>query len=200
MKYPIGSTNGFKPWQPSTWPDAPRIFDTDFQRILERIIYETIIGEIENVILDARSSGRGLVHRGHVIALAMFCAIDALSAYAFKSTTDACATCGRGDRVGPRYKRFISEFFPGRYRPYTEDLYNLYRNSMVHSWNLFKVGILPGCKQIYRKGGAVAFGIPSFFKALTTACDNFFRALSSDSDLQEACLARYKALKASALP
>lgn len=188
------------PWQPSTWPDPPVTFDSDFCSNLERIINETILDEIQNVIMDAQASDEGLAHRGHVVALAMFCAIDALSSYAFKITKEACRTCNRADGVGPRYKRFIAEFFPEEYKPYAEDIYKLYRNSMVHSWNLFKVGILPGDEQIYKTDGTIAFGIISFFKALNKASNDFFLALSFDSALQRASIARYKELKASALP
>ena len=200
MKYPGLNSTKFIPWQPSTWPEPPATFDIGFHKNLKRILNETILKEIYNVISDAQSSGQGLVHRGHVVALAMLCAIDAISSYAFPKKNEECKKCGRSDHIGPKYKRFISDFFPQDYKPFAKAIYNLYRNSMVHSWNLFKVGILPGNQPISKKDGTISFGLLNFFDALKKATKNFLLCLTDNPALQMASLKRYKELKDSALP
>lgn len=159
---------------------------------------ETILDEIHNCISDAVQVNGGLGHRGHVIALSMFCAVDTISAYAFPKTKESCAACGRSDGIGPKYRQFIETFFPADYRPFAGDIYGSHRNSMVHSWNLFEVGILPGHEPVKKENGALSFGLLNFFDALSEATASFFAALSADSALQQASLARYKELKESA--
>jgi len=200
MKYPKVSGLEFIPWQPSTWPDPPDTYDSGFNKNLERIFKETILEEIKNVISDAQGHGQGLVHRGHVVAIAILCAIDAISSYAFQKSQAVCPTCGRGDRIAHRYKSFIAAYFPRDYRSFSEDIYNLYRNSMVHSWNLFKVSIRPGNQKITLKDGVLSFGLLNFFTALKNATNNFLLDLAEDPKLQTASLLRYRELKNSALP
>lgn len=68
----------FLPWQPSTWPEP----DPDFSKflpVLAHIFKETLIDEIGNVINDATKVNGDLQHRGHVVALALFCAVDAIA-------------------------------------------------------------------------------------------------------------------------
>ena len=191
----------FVPWQPSTWPAAPPHFREDFRKVLEQIFKETILGEIESVINDVRKSNGDLQHRGHVVAIAMLCAVDTLSSYAFSGLqSQTCLTCKRGDRVGPRYKKFIEEFFPAQYKPFATDIYSLYRNAMVHSWNLFEVTIYPANEAVQGTQGALSFGLLNFFAALQNAARDFLSALGSDPDLQASSLNRYRSLKNSARP
>ena len=189
MKYALktGST-AFVPWLPSTWPEPPVSFNADFARTLKRIIKKTMLDEIENVISDARAANGSLEHRGHVVALAILCAIDSIAAYSFSG------------RVGARYKKFISTFFPISYRPFAKDIYEFYRNSIVHSWNLFQVGIWPGNESIAKNGGALSFGLINCFDALNKAVGNFLSELLKDPNLQQNCLKRYSYLKHSATP
>jgi len=158
-----------------------------------------VLEEIGNVIQDARASNGDLKHRGHVVALSLFCAVDMASAYAYRDTArDACRVCGRTDRVGPRYRRFIESHFPEAYRVHAAELYQNYRNSAVHSWHLFKVSILPGREPIEMQGGALVFGLVHFFEALQVAVEHFLAKLERDTELQATVLRRYQELHASA--
>ncbi len=104
----IGSlaTTAFLPWQPSTWPDPPTKIDTAFISALEKIFKESILEEIEKVIEDVRKSNGDLRHRGHVVALALMCALDAISAY------------GYGHRSQTYMADFIANHFPPEFKPH----------------------------------------------------------------------------------
>ena len=121
-----------------------------------------MIDEINNVISDVNNTNESLEHRGHVIILALLCAIDSIAAYAFQGG------------VGSRYENFISTYFPTEYQPFASEIYKLYRNSSVHSWNLFQVGIWLGKEPITTDGGSLSFGLINFQKALVKAVDTFF--------------------------
>jgi hypothetical protein len=188
MKY-ISELNmeEFVPWQPSTWPNVSDTYNSEFSEILNKIVRKTILDEIGNVISDAHVTNGSLEHRGHVVVLAMLCAVDSISSYAFDGG------------VGENYRKFISTFFPPNYQPFAKDIYDLYRNSSVHSWNLFKVGIRPGDEQISNDGGSLEFGLINFFDALKQSVDNFLKAIPTDSHLQTNCIKRYTELKNSAI-
>lgn len=197
MKYPnsLNLNNSFIPWQPSTWPMPPKNYSDEFKEILERIFRESLINEIENVINDAPT----LEHRGHVVSLSILCAIDALSSYAFDNLKiEKCPNCGRSDGVGPRYKKYIEEFFPVDYKPHAKKIYKLYRNSITHSWNLFQAAMLPGNEQIRENNGVIILGLKNFFKALKTSIRVYLSKLESDKKLQKTALMRYRELKRSA--
>jgi len=198
---PLPTDAEFLPWRPSTWPAAPLTFQNDFQMVIERIVRETIIGEIGNVVGDICKSNGDLQHRGHVVAIAMLCAVDTLSSYAFNNPeAEMCPTCKRGDKVGPRYKKFVETFFPDQYKALGPDIYSLYRNAMVHSWNLFQVTIYPDGETIQRAQRGVSFGLLNFFTALQSATSGFLEDLSQDAALQASTLNRYRSLKESAQP
>jgi hypothetical protein len=163
----LQSNAALVPWQSSTWPQATRC-DARFLAVVGRIFRETIMGEIRNVIGDAMKTNGSLEQRGHVIAIALLCAVDALSSY------------GYGKGVGRRFKAFITNHFPPEYRPYAGDLYSLYRNSMVHSWNLFEVAIVPGSQPITKASGSLLFGLLHFFDALEQAVNDFLVRLKTD--------------------
>ncbi len=200
MKYPLDESAGFAPWLPSTWPEAP-VWNDNVDHSISRILRETLVGEIRNVIQDAMRCNGDLTFRGHVVALAMLCAIDALSSYAYRSTGIArCPSCGRGDGVGPRYERFIEQHFPHEYRGHAHAIYASYRNSSVHSWNLFKVRIWADDRSITVEDGVLGFGLLHFFDALRTGVEDFLARLSGEPDLQASVLARYAELRVSARP
>jgi hypothetical protein len=201
MKYDaVGQTSNLW-WQPSSWPDVSDEYSPEFLEALRAIIQTTVLAEIGNVIDDAMKNAGGLHHRGHVVALALLCAVDALSSYAFTGTEiSTCSECKRNDHVGPRYQAFVSSFFPDDYKPFAEGIYKCYRNNVVHSWNLFEASISPGQESIcIGADGMISFGLLNFFDALRSAADNFLTALESDSNLQRNCLRRYAALRSSSL-
>lgn len=197
---PLSPQPDFIPWQPSTWPDTPMEFDDDFFKVILEIFRETIIQEIENVIKDSSKCNGSIEHRGHVIAIAQLCAIDALSSYAFFEESSAkCANCGRTDSKVNKYKQFIEQFFPENYKEFSREIYKLYRNSMIHSWNLFEVSILPDGSEIFKQeNGSLCFGLINFQNALNLSLNNFLEKLKTDKKLQENTIGRYDELKKSA--
>jgi hypothetical protein len=183
----LGTTTpqAFIAWQPSTWPTAPATVDDRFVFTLKRIFEDSILGEIENVMSDVRQVNRDLQHRGHVIAIALMCALTAISSYGYR---------------GRHAAKFIRKHFRPDYHPHADEIYTLYRNSFMHSWNLFKASVYPDDTKIRLEGGAVAFGLLDFSQALVHATEDFLEALESDASLQRNTLKRYKELRGSAVP
>jgi hypothetical protein len=177
----------FYAWQPSTWPATPATVDENFIRTLKQIFEESILSEINNVISDAQKSAGGLAFRGHVVAIASFCALDAISSY------------GYGARRGKQIPDFICAHFPGDFHPHAKAMLHLYRHAMIHSWNLFKASISPGHEPITNKGG-ISFGLLTLFDALVVGTGSFLERLESDPVLQAKTLVRYRELKVSARP
>jgi hypothetical protein len=200
MKYSDSKNLDFVPWQPSTWPDFT-FYNDDFLEVIKRIFNETIIAEIDNVIEDAINSIGSIEHRGHVIAIAQLCAIDTLSSYAFfDKNAQRCNMCGMTDSKIRKYTKFIEEYFPDDYKKFGKEIYKLYRNSMVHSWNLFEVAILPDETEPHKNGSNLIYGLLNFQKALKFATDNFLKKLSKDTTLQDNVLMRYSELQKTAKP
>lgn len=200
MKYEIeGKKKGIIYWQPSTWPTFAIQSDPGFIPVIERIFKETIVNEIDNVIGDAIQANGSLIHRGHVVAIAQLCAIDVLASYAFFNLSAAkCPTCGRTDSKINKYIAFIREFFPEDYKPFAFSLYKLYRNAMVHSWNLFEVGILPDSAKISSQNGSLSYGLLNFQEALKMSLDNFLAKIKIDKNLELKAYLRYEDLRKTA--
>jgi len=183
---PFPAAAAFWPWQPSTWPAAPAKFNATFIKTLKQIIDESVLGEIANVIGDIKKSNEDLQHRGHVVAISLMCALDAISSYGYRKHN---------------VSKFVKAHFPDEYKPHANALYKLYRNSMIHSWNLFKASMLPGNEPITKtKGGTLAFGLLNFFQALQSGAEDFLNKLETDAHLQANTLNRYKELKKTAKP
>jgi len=179
------STSAFMAWQPSTWPDPPAAVDERFVLALKRIFEESILGEISNVVADVQKQDLELRHRGHVIALALMCALDAISSYGYR---------------GRHMADFIGTHFPSDYHPYRDQIYGLYRCSLVHKWNLFQASIYPDNTRIKTEGGTIAFGLLNFFEALAQGTADFLEHLAHDALLQKNTLKRYKELREAAKP
>jgi len=187
----------FIPWQPSTWTEP----DGSFLSKLETIFQSTILDEIGNVVSDAQKANGSLEHRGHVVGLAMLCAIDTLSSYAFLDTEkEVCETCKRSDGIAGHYIKFIEDFFPDSYKPFAKAIYKKYRNCIVHSWNVFEVGMLPGDEPIEMQGESLIFGLINFYKALQESVENFIESAKTNEEIQKSCLERYTRLRDSAKP
>lgn len=188
MKYKEKSAQGgldFRPWQPSTWPAGPTKVNSKFVNTLTRIFKESMLEEIRNVVEDIKHNNGNLEHRGHVVAIALMCALDAVSSYGYN---------------GRHVEKFVRSHFPAEYRSHAGLVYRLYRNSLVHSWNLFEATLLPGNEGIKMIDGTLSFGLLDFLHALETGIENFLMRLETDSQLQENSLARYKDLKRKAKP
>jgi hypothetical protein len=178
----------FFAWQPSTWPATPSAVDEKFVYGLKRIFEDSILGEIANVISDAEKATGDLQHRGHVVGIALLCALDAISSY------------GYGAKNGKQIPAFVRAHFPAEYHPHARSLLLLYRHAMVHSWNLFEASISPGHEKITKTNGGISFGLLTFFEGLTQATENFLERLAIDPVLQGNVLKRYRWLKKSARP
>jgi len=116
----------------------------------------------------------------------MFCALDAVSSYPYR---------------GKHVAKFIKAHFPADYKPHAADIYKLYRNSMVHSWNLFEASIYPGHEKITKaKNGIVSFGLLNFFDALKEGVNDFLAKLPANASMQSNTLRRYSELRRTAKP
>jgi hypothetical protein len=175
----------FVAWQPSTWPASPAAVDEKFIRTLQRIFEESILGEIRNVIADVQRCQPDLRQRGHVIGIALMCALDAISSYGYR-------------------KHYMADFIRAHFHPdyhlHADHIYELYRCSLVHSWNLFQASIYPDKSRIRLEGGTVAFGLLDFFEELVKGTESFLEGLATDAVLQRNALRRYKKLRETAKP
>jgi hypothetical protein len=127
-----------------------------------------------------------LDHRGHVIAISLFCALDAISSY------------GYGARSGKQIPPFIKAHFPASYKVHADILLYAYRHAMIHSWNLFSVAILPGDEDIESKNGIVSFGLLNLFEALKQATEHFLESSLYEPSLVRSARCRYGELRQSA--
>jgi len=175
----------FAAWQPSTWPAASVSTPGEFIEVLKRIFEESILGEVHHVIGDITKSNGTLAFRGHVVAIAMMCALDAISSYGY-----------RGKKNG----KFIVSHFPDEYRPHAGQIYKMIRSSMVHSWNLFEASLYAGNSTIRLEGGTLAFGLLNFFDALVAGTEDFLNCLPTGGDLLTNSIKRYEELRATARP
>jgi hypothetical protein len=175
----------FAAWQPSTWPAASASASGEFIEVLKRIFEESILGEVRNVIEDIMKSNGTLAFRGHVVAISMMCALDAISSYGYR---------------GPKNGKFIAAHFPVEYRPYADQIYNLFRSSMVHSWNLFEASLYADKSPIRLEKGTLAFGLLNFFDALVAGTEDYLNCLPAGGDLLSNSINRYEKLRATAKP
>ncbi len=179
------SPQSFAAWQPSTWPAASASSPTEFIEVLKRIFEESILGEVRNVIEDITKSNGTLAFRGHVVAIAMMCALDAISSYGYRKKTNG---------------KFIAAHFPNDYRPYADQIYEVFRLSLIHSWNLFEASLYADNSTIRLEGGTLAFGLLNFFEALVAGTEDFLNCLPGGGDLLTNSINRYEELRATAKP
>jgi hypothetical protein len=179
----LASSAGFQAWQPSTWPKAPSKWEASLIDTLRQIFNESILNEINNVIADA---GDNLQHRGHVVAIALLCALDAVSSY------------GYGAKSGKQIPDFISAHFSPEYHPHASKILYLYRHAMIHSWNLFEAAILPGNDSIANNHGVLCFGLLHFRNAIFKGVEDYLKQLGTDKHLQKNTLSRYRSLTSTA--
>jgi hypothetical protein len=152
---------------------------------LKRIFEESILGEINNVIADVHKSNGDINNRGHVLAISMMCALDAIASYGYRKH---------------HFADFIVAHFPADYHAHAVQIFELYRNTLIHRWNLFEVSIYPDNAGVRIESGTLAFGLLNFFDALVQATGEFLERLQADAVLQKNTLARYDKLKRCAKP
>jgi hypothetical protein len=120
------------------------------------------------------------------------CAIDTISAYAYRGTDKW--------NDGVHIQKFITNHFPQAFKQHAPAICKMYRNCLVHSWNLFEVTLLPHHEAVKHTGGTLSFGLLTFFDGLKDAVANFLDELTHDPGLQKKTLSRYQALKQTARP
>jgi hypothetical protein len=173
----------FAAWQPSTWPAASASAPGEFIEVLKRIFEESILGEVRNVIEDITKSNGTLAFRGHVAAITMMCALDAISSYGYRNKKNG---------------KFITAHFPHEYHPYAAHIYEVFRLSLVHSWNLFEASLYADNSPIRLEGSTLAFGLLNFFNALVVGTEDFLNCLPAGGDLLTNSINRYEELRATA--
>jgi hypothetical protein len=182
----------WSPWLPSSWPPYPAKVDDAFIETLRRIFQESILDEVDNVIADANGN---LYHRGHVVGIALLCALDAVAYYGYK---DELLGRGRRARKNKALSQFVAAHFPADYRPHGQAINKLYRNCMVHNWNLFGAAIESGNQKVKDTRGMLSFGLLNFRDALKAGIESFLVNLKTNVALQATALRRYKKLRSSA--
>jgi hypothetical protein len=175
----------FVAWQPSTWPATPSAVDDKFVLTLKGIFEESMLGEINNVIEDVHKSNGDLEHRGHVVAIALMCALDAIASYGYRKH---------------HVSDFIKAHFRPDYHPHADRIYELYRCSLVHSWNLFEASICPDNTKIELDGKLLKLGLLDLFACLVAATEDLLEKLNYDPALQKNTLERYEELRSTARP
>lgn len=180
-----GQEVGFVPHHPSSWPNHTSC-DTKFVADLKKIIEESILGEIDNVIHDAQECNGSLDHRGYVISIALMCALDAISSY------------GYGDMRGAQIKPFILAHFPGEYHQLAGKFQTHYRGAGAHSWHLFNVGIAADGDAITWLNDIPCINILRLRDALRNAVTHYLAKLPNDETLRSNTLKRYLDLKKNA--
>jgi hypothetical protein len=176
----------FLPWQPSTWPDLSAATEADFISVMDRIIRETIVDEIENVIEDSISLNGSIAHRGHVIVLAIMCAFDAIAGYGYHG------------RNRQRFIDFVTAHSPAELSPHAEVIYDMYRCAMVHDWSLAQVQITPLDEPLHINAQRKSVGIRTLFRILKATAEHFVASLSSSPHLLENARTRYENFRARA--
>lgn len=179
----VSDPTATRPWQPSTWPKAPLKWDHSLVAMMQAILEQSILNEINNVIADAAGN---LEHRGHVVGIALLCALDAISSY------------GYGAKSGRQMPAFVRAHFPADYHPHASALLRLYRHAMIHSWNLFEAAILPGNEPVTMENGVLCFGLLDFRDAISKGAEDYLTKLETDQRLQGMTLKRYRQLTNSA--
>jgi hypothetical protein len=175
----------FVAWQPSTWPATPKIVDDKFVVTMKAIFEESILGEISNVIGDVQENNGDLQHRGHVVAIALMCALDAIASYGYR---------------GHHIATFVKAHFRADYHPHADQLYELYRCSLIHSWNLFEAAICPDDTKIKVESGSLVIGLLDLFECLVGATEDFMEKLAYTAALQKNTLERYEELRNTVRP
>jgi hypothetical protein len=182
------TSSGFHSHLPSTWPPVLTKWDDSLVGTLRHIFHESILDEIANVMGDIKKSNPDLQKRGHVIAIVLMVAVDAISGYAYRG------------KSGIRIETFIKNHCPNDYHAHASDIGELYRNCLIHNWNLFEVSIGPGEERIEKVGGSLCFGLLNFFEALQQGVEDFLVKLQTDAALQRNALKCYNRLRKKARP
>jgi len=125
---------------------------------------------------DVHKSNGDLQHRGHVVAIALMCRWTPLPRMDTENITFPISSKRTS---APTTTRCGSD-------------YELYRCSLVHSWNLFEAAICPDDTKIKLEGRSLTIGLLDLFDCLVPATEDFLEKLTYDPALQKNTLERYE--------
>lgn len=180
----VNDADTFQPRLPSTWPVSAESPDASVVEVWKELFQQGILAEIDNVIGDAMTVNRSLSGRGHVVALAMMCALDSLSQFAYQGVQQHVRIAG-----------FIERFFPPEFHPLRADINDHYRNCLIHEWFMTAVAFEPLNEPLRREGnGTISMGLLTFRKALHVAVDRFIEELRGDQEARQTAARRYRSI------
>jgi hypothetical protein len=181
----------FYPQLPSTWPPVPINPTAEFVAVWDALFNRGMLMEIDNVYNDVADRNAGsLSGRGHVLALAMMCALDSLSQFAFV-----------GERQHVRIAGFIEEYFPQEFRSIAAEINDHYRNGLVHEWFMTAVAFEPEDEPIRREqNGSIVMGLRTFKNGLDAAVIEFLAKLRIDDELRRTAAIRYGSIQSRSRP
>ncbi|MHA2061782.1 MAG: hypothetical protein ACW963_05785, partial [Candidatus Sifarchaeia archaeon] len=111
-----------------TWPtadDLEKQTNDVIADFISKIYRKGVFCEINKLMTcDQYKNCAGI---GHIVLIAITCAIDSLSAFA-----------SGGGRVGDRFTGFIAKYFPNKYSGKENSIYKAFRCDSVHGWNLHR--------------------------------------------------------------
>jgi hypothetical protein len=185
-------------YQTSTWPTYDELAVEENETIaafLKKIYEDGIFGEIGKLItcdqFKKQENNHDLycVGIGHIVLMAVCSAIDTLGAYAAGT---------RKNKVGCRFKYFISSYFPDKYLTLADKIYEAFRCGAVHEWNLFKgnmIGLRNDPNHLKENNAVLHISLLDFFNDLKIAFQKYCEVIRKDNHVKDNLLARYKKLK-----
>lgn len=142
---------------------------------------ETTLGSFSSMYLG----GIPGMMNGDSAFLSFVCVLTAIEALAGYRYSDIK---GKGER----FKKFISDYFPGCYGQYANDLWR-FRNSMVHAFAPAGFSLMHHHSECHLRPGSegrVILNAEDFYGALMWAAQKFFADVRSDSTLRALMLDR----------
>jgi hypothetical protein len=115
-------------------------------------------------------SNGDISNRGHVLVIFMMCTLDPIASHGYRKH---------------HFADFIVAHFPADYPVHAVQIFELSRNSLIHSWNLFEVPIYPDSSGVRIENGTLAIGLLNFFDALMQGTEEFLERLQTDAVLQK---------------
>jgi hypothetical protein len=180
------SRRPFVPRLPSTWPAVDPTPDASFADILERLFFEGMLAELNNVCDDIRASNAmGLQGRGHVVGVAMMSILDSVSQFAYPTEPQSV-----------RIPHYVRDYFVAEYHPIAQDLSDRFRNGLIHEWFMREVAFLPGNEPlVMQSNGSPIVGLLTFRNALSESINRFLVGLRAEAALRSVAAVRYSFLQ-----
>jgi hypothetical protein len=190
--------NKIIPYQTSTWPTYEELAVEENKTIaafLEKIYEDGIFDEIGKLIKcdqfkrQEKNKVFYCVGIGHIVLMAVCSAVDILGAYATGTKTN---------KVGHRFKNFISSYFPEKYKGVADEIYRAFRCGSVHAWFLFNgkiIGLRDDSKHLKEDNGLLHISLIDFFDDLKIGFQKYCEVIIKDNNAKDSLLKRYKVLR-----